>query len=114
MKLLFTIMAFMAASAQAACPENRTAYVRAEAYSRATDTLTYCGTQMKIIEVLSRDECSLTESEVLGQLAYFDNGQLLNGHDCETPLEAGDVLILKIVKAGAKLRVLPEPQSNLE
>lgn len=112
MKLLFIALTFLAASAQALCPANRTAYVRAEAYSRATDSLTYCGTNMKIIEVLSRDECSLTEAELLGQMAYLNNGQLQNGHDCETSLNPGDALILKIVQIDSKLKILPEPQFN--
>lgn len=110
MKLIFVLIALASISAQATCPLNRTALVRTVAYSRATDALTYCGTNMKIVEILSKDECSLTDAEALGQIVYLGNGQLMNGHDCETPLNEGDILDLKIVQINSKLRVLPEVQ----
>ncbi len=110
MKLILVLIALLSVSAQAACPVNRTAFVRAAASSRATDALTYCGTNMQIVEVLSQDECSLTKAEALGQIVYLGNGQLMNGHDCETPLTDGEILILKIVQIDSKLRVLPEIQ----
>jgi hypothetical protein len=113
MKSIFALVTLLTMTAQAQCPSNPTAIVRAAAYSRATDSLTYCGTRMEIVEVLSTDECSLAASEILNQKVFLNNGHLMNGHDCETPLHAGDILILKIEKAGSSLRVVPE-NSNLE
>ena len=103
MKLIFVLTTLLAISAQATCPTNRTAHVRAAAYSRATDSLTYCGTKMQIVELLSQDACSLTAAETVGQFFYFGNGQLVNGHDCEVPQSEGEVLILKIDKLDQNL-----------
>lgn len=99
MKVLISIFMFLPLISSASCPESKSTVVSVVVLGAQTNSLTYCGSSVQVVDVLTTGQCSLAKNEVLGKILFLNDGKLENGHDCVTTVNSGDRLTLKLTQS---------------